>query len=297
MDLRKIWKHEAYDFSAWLATPENLQILSDEIGIILANPQTESGVGKFSADIVTEEEGSERKVLIENQLETSNHDHLGKLITYGAGLGAEVIIWIVKTAREEHEQAVNWLNEHSDESVNLFLIQVEAWQIGDSPVAPKFNIISKPNDWAKLLKQSSGGVTEYKLLQQRFWEGLREAAGSSNIFGSRKPRPQHWYNVSIGSSMAHISLTLNSFENQIGCELYIPKDASKLVFDKLFESKDKIESELGMKPEWMRLDHRTASRVKTTTSGNVDNEDEWNSYHSWLIDTATKFKTTFRKYL
>lgn len=299
VELRKIWKHEAYDFSSWLAKPENLATLSEEIGITLVNPETESGVGSFSADIVAEEEGSNRKVLIENQLEASNHDHLGKLITYGAGLDTEVIIWIVKMAREEHEQAVNWLNEHTDEKVNLFIIQMEAWQIGESEVAPKFNIIAKPNDWAKTIKQSSGkrAITEYKLLQQRFWEALRESAGEQSIFGSKKPRPQHWYDVAIGGSNGHISLTLNSFENTIGCELYISRDSDKLIFDKLYKNRDAIESELGLKLDWMRLDDKIASRIKASVKGNVESEEKWPGYFLWLTQTSTKFKKVFLRYL
>lgn len=299
VDLRNIWKHEARDFSAWLAKPENLEQLSDEIGISIINPVTETSIGSFWADILAEEEDSGRKVLIENQLEVSNHDHLGKLFTYGAGLDAQIIIWIVKTAREEHEQAINWINEHSDENINIFLIQIEAWQINDSAAAPKFNIISKPNDWAKQVKQSSGknGVTDYRLTQQKFWQDLQEFAGTTSWVNGRKPRPRSWHDLSIGTSVAHISLTLNHFENWVSCEIYIPNDSDKTIFDMLFSKKDQIEKELNMKLEWQRLDSKKASRIKATTSGNIENEDEWQKYFEWLIDTATKFKKVFSKKL
>lgn len=256
-------------------------------------------MGSFSADILAEEEDSGRRVIIENQLEASNHDHLGKLFTYAAGLDAEVIVWIVKAAREEHEQAVNWINEHSDEKINIFLIQIEAWQINDSPAAPKFNIIAKPNDWAKQVKQSSGkrGITDYKLTQQKFWEDLIQFAGVSSWISGRKPRPQHWYDISIGKSVAHISLTLNHFENWVNCELYIPSDQNKAIFDRLYAQKSVIEQEVGLKLDWQRLDDRKASRIKATLTGNIDNESEWEKYFTWLIDTATKYKKTFTKHL
>lgn len=297
VNLREIWKHEERDFSAWLSKPENLELLSEEIGISISNPATETGVGSFSADIVAEEEDSGRKILIENQLEASNHDHLGKLFTYGAGLDAEIIVWIVKSAREEHEQAINWINEHSDEGINIFLIQIEAWQIGESPAAPKFNIIAKPNDWAKQVKQSSGRreITDYKLTQQKFWEDLRQVADDSGApwMTGRKARPQHWYDVSIGTSRAHISLTLNHFENWVSCELYIPGDTDKKIFNELLIHKDSIENELGIKLDWQRLEGKKASRLKATTTGNIENESEWPQYFEWLVDTATKFKDTF----
>lgn len=297
VELRKLWKHEARDFSAWLALPENLELLSQEIGISLVNPTTETSVGNFSADILAEEGDSERKVLIENQLEASNHDHLGKLFTYGAGLDAEVIVWIVKTAREEHEQAINWINEHSDENINIFLIQIEAWQIDESAAAPKFNIIAKPNDWAKQIKQASQkrDVTDYKLTQQRFWEDLVDTAGVTSWMSGRKPRPQHWFDVSIGTSKAHLSLTLNHFENWVSCELYIPNDVDKTIFDKLYSQKETIEHELGFILEWQRLKDKKASRIKATIEGNLEHEDEWPKYFTWLIDTSTKFKKAFAK--
>lgn len=299
VDLRNIWKHEARDFSAWLALPENLELLSSEIGISLINPVTETGVGSFSADIIAEEEDSGKVVLIENQLEASDHDHLGKLFTYGAGLDAEVIIWIVKTAREEHEQAINWINEHSDENINIFLIRIEAWQIDSSPAAPKFNIIAKPNDWAKQVKQSSGKreVSDYKLKQQKFWQDLQDYAGQTSWIYGRKARPRHWHDLSIGTSLAHLALTLNHFDDRVNCELYISNDEDKTIFDKLYKQKDKIEDELAMKVEWHRLDGKKASKVKATTTGNIDNEDDWEKYFEWYVDTTTKFKKVFSKRL
>lgn len=146
VELREEWKNESADFTSWLAQDENLQLLSDEIGIDISLVQTEASVGKFSVDILAEEENTGRKIVIENQLETTNHDHLGKIITYASGFDAEIVIWIVKDVRDEHKQAVDWLNDHTDDKINIFAIRNELWQIGDSPYAPKFQVISKPND-------------------------------------------------------------------------------------------------------------------------------------------------------
>ena len=167
VDLREEWKHEAADFTSWLAEAENLQLLSEEIGIDISLIQTEASVGKFSVDILAEEDNTGRKVVIENQLETTNHDHLGKLITYASGFDAEIVIWIVKDVRDEHKQAIDWLNEHTDDKINIFAIRMELWQIGDSPCAPKFHVVSQPNDWAKAIKKSTSqsDLSDRRLMQ------------------------------------------------------------------------------------------------------------------------------------
>mgnify|MGYP000935122418 FL=1 len=133
--LREIWKHEALDFTNWLALDENLELLADTLGLTLVSAQTEVSVGNFSVDILAEDDNGD-KIIIENQLEPTNHDHLGKLITYASGLGAETIVWVVSQAREEHAQAITWLNEKTNEDANFFLIEIEAWRIDDSSPAP-----------------------------------------------------------------------------------------------------------------------------------------------------------------
>lgn len=298
VDLRKAWNHEATDFTNWLAEDENLSLLSDEIGIDVELIQTEANVGKFSVDILAEEENTGRKIIIENQLETTNHDHLGKIITYASGHDAEIIIWIVKDVRDEHKQAVDWLNEHTDEKINFFAIKMELWQIGDSPFAPKFQIISKPNDWAKAIKKSTGQsvLTDTKLLQLDFWNKFKEYAQANNSkLKLRKANPQHWYNISFGSSDAHIGLTINSQSNQIACEIYIPD--SKELFYKLEKQKEEIEQELNMKLEWMALEGKKASRTKAVYVADIDNTEEWDKYFEWMQITAEKFQEVFIEYI
>ncbi len=296
VDLRKAWKHEALDFTNWLAKDENLGLLSDEIGIGLQIIQTEASVGKFNVDILAEEENTGRKVVIENQLETTDHSHLGQVITYASGYDAEIIIWIVKDVRDEHKQAIDWLNEHTDEKINFFAIKMELWQIGNSPFAPKFQIISKPNDWAKAIKKSTGqsALTDTKLLQLDFWNKFKEYAQSNNSkLRLRKAYPQHWYDISFGSSEAHISLTINSQSNQIACEVYIPN--SKDLFYELEKQKDKIEQELDMKLEWMALEGKKASRIKISSEADINDSEKWNEYFEWLENTASKFQKVFLK--
>ena len=151
-DLREVWPHEALDFTPWLAEDDNLALLADAVGLEITIDETESSVGDFNVDIFATETGTDRKIIIENQLEDTNHDHLGKLITYASGKDADIIIWVVKRAREEHRAAIEWLNNHTDEDIAFFLLEIKLYQIGDSEIAVKFEVVEKPNDWTKEIK-------------------------------------------------------------------------------------------------------------------------------------------------
>lgn len=294
VELREAWPHEEIDFSKWLAETENLQLLGEEIGIDVSLVQTEASVGKFSVDILAEEENTGRKIVIENQLETTNHDHLGKIITYASGFDAEIIIWIVKDVRDEHKQAVDWLNEHTDDKINFFIIKMELWKIGDSPYAPKFQIISKPNDWAKAIKKSTGHseLSDRRIMQLEFWNRFKEyVAEKKSSLRMRKAFPQHWYDISIGNSKSHLSLTIDADNEQIRCELYI--DDSKALFKALYENKEIIEKKLAYKLEWMELEGKKASRIRTTLNIDVEKDENWEKCFDWLMKTAQTFQTVF----
>lgn len=294
VDLREGWKHEAFDFTQWLVKPENLQLLSDEIGIEISPIETEARTGKYSVDILAEEEATGRKIIIENQLEKTDHDHLGKIITYASGYDAEYVVWIVKAANEEHRQAMEWLNDHTDTNLHFFLIRLELWQINDSPPAVKLNTIVKPNEWTKTIRERarSEELTETKLMQLSFWELYKEVSNEHGAgLGKRKPYPQHWYDISIGRSNAHLALTVNSRENEIACELYIGDD--KELFDQLFEEKEKFQEKIGEELDWQRLNGKKASRIKLSKRVEFYNEEDWPEYIHWLDDKAEKFKKVF----
>ncbi len=294
IDLREQWKHEASDFSQWLAKDENIELLGNEIGIDICEVETEPRVGKFNADIRAEEENTGRKIIIENQLETTNHDHLGKLITYASGLDAEIIIWIVKDVRDEHKQAVDWLNEHTDEKINIFAIKMELWQIADSPYAPNFKIVSQPNEWAKAIKKASTAskLSNTKLMQLEFWTQFIEYAKSKqSTLRIRKANPQHWYTISIGSSKSSLSLIIDTKNNQFRCELYIAN--SKETYQGLLLQKDAISSKLEYEVEWMELPGKKASRIQTVFETEVTNTDIWEKGFAWLMKAAEDFQSVF----
>ncbi len=296
IELRDVWPHEALDFTKWLALEENLDALSDEIGINIKLIRTEASVGRFNVDILAEEENTGHKIIIENQLEDTNHDHLGKIITYASGHDARIIIWVVRDAREEHRQAIEWLNNHTDEEIGFFLIKIELYQIDDSSPAPKFEIISKPNEWAKTIKTSPSNdeLTNTKLQQLEFWDNLKDYIRTKDTsIRLQTPRPQHWYDVSMGSSEAHIALKVNTREDLIGCEVYI--NLNKELYNYLLNRKDEIEKEIGETAIW--IDAAKASRIKISKKVNgIFNSNESSNYFAWLYDKTVLFQTIFSKY-
>lgn len=170
IDLRDVWASESSDFTPWLAKEENIAMLGDAIGMYLEVESQEKSVGPFRADILAKDLATNHYVLIENQLELTNHNHLGQIMTYAAGLDAFSIVWIAKAFTEEHRAALDWLNRITDENINFFGIEVEVIQIEDSLPAPQFSVVAKPNDWTKSVKSSasSGELTETKVKQQEY---------------------------------------------------------------------------------------------------------------------------------
>ena len=229
----------------------------------------------------------------------SNHDHLGKIITYASGLDAKVVVWIVKEAREEHRSAIEWLNNNTPEKLSFFLIEIHAYQIGASLCAPKFEVVEKPNGFIKNAKTQSGSGDYNKSQGERieFWTRFNEVlVERGKPFNMRKPTTDHWYDIAIGTSDAHVSLTLVNKDGCVGVELYISDN--KDLFDKLFSQKDEIEEKLGLKPDWQRLDGKKASRVLYRMPGlNFDDHSNYDSLMNEMIDKAVLFSTVFKKYV
>ena len=288
-DLRSIWKHEAKDFTPWLAKEENLALLSDAVGIDMVLEEQESNVGDFSVDLYATEDGTGRKIIIENQLEETNHDHLGKIITYASGKDAEVIIWIVKKARDEHRQAIEWLNQHTDEKSAFFLIEIEVWKINDSEPAAKFNIVERPNDWAKAMKKSTA-LTESTALKMEFWQEFNNSAGVNKdflkVFKLRRPQAQHWYDLAIGSSAYHLDMTVNTQKGVLTTGIYINEDKS--IYEKFKEHTSEIETALGTTVEWR--DAKKASRFLVSTPFDISKRENWQNGFEWLYDMSLRVR-------
>ena len=299
VDIRELWKHEQYDFSEWLSKEENIEMLSDEIGLTLTDISKEVFVGSYRCDLVAKDETTGIKAIIENQMEATNHDHLGKIITYASGLDANIVIWIVKEAREEHKSAIEWLNNKTIKDISFFLIEIRAYKIGDSLPAPKFVIIEKPNDFVKTanLSADSGELSKTQSERLNFWNIFNEALISKNKpFNVRKATTDHWYDVALGTSEAHISITLVNKTNSIGIEVYI--NDNKKLFDKLFLESEEIENKLGFSMDWQRLDNKKASRIIYYIGGlDFDNHDNYDKLINEVIDRVITIKETFRNHI
>lgn len=299
MNPREVWAHEAYDFTKWLAQSENMALLSEELQIQFENIRMESAAGRYFVDIVADVSENGGKAIIENQLETTNHRHLGQLLTYASAFDANFILWIVADFNEEHRQAIDWLNRNIIENVNFFLVQVEVYKIDSSLPAPKFTVICEPNNWGRMVQSSASGnnVSDTKLLQHEYWEQLTAAAliRKTQLSYGRKARPQHWYNIALGTSRAHIALTTNTQKKLVGCEVYIRDD--KALFDKLAIHKDEIEAELGMSLSWLRLDGGKASRILCSTEVDITQRANWQMANEWFMDTADSLAKAFSRYI
>ena len=299
IDIRKVWGHEQYDFSKWLSTEENIKELGDTLNLSLTDIETEKLVGAYRCDILCKDELTGKTVLIENQLEKTNHDHLGKIITYASGLDASVVVWIVSAARDEHASAIEWLNKHTDDDLSFFLIEVHVFTIGESAPAPQFKVIEQPNDFAKKAKNmaNSPNLNNSQAKRLEFWNRFNEVIEErGKPFNKRKATTDHWYSVAIGSSDCHISVDLVNRDHKIRVGLWIAD--SKDLFDRLYAHKQEIETNLGMHLNWDRLDNKKASVICTYISGlDFNDQSNYDILMNQTIDTVLKLKKAFANFV
>lgn len=291
VELRKVWAHEAQDFTKWLAEEENLTALGEAIGIDLELIETESNVGSFSADIFAQEIGSGKKVVIENQLEDTNHDHLGKIITYAAGKEAELVVWIVARARDEHKQAIEWLNQHTDVEFGFFLIEIELWKIDGSNPAPRFNIIERPNDWAKAVKASEG-YSETERMRLQYWQRYAELAEKDTEFRSvmrpQKPSKDHWTTIHLGTGNYHLCPLIYSNEDKIGIEVCVPNN--KQIGEAIIKEAKRLGAVLDADPEPFNASKSSGVRFFKRGRNFKKHPEKWDEYVQWHLDSAVKLR-------
>lgn len=296
--LRRIWPNEARDFTPWLAKQENLDDLGDLLGLSLVEAEQEVSVGSFSADIHCKIENDNRTVVIENQIESSNHDHLGKTIVYASGVDASIVIWIVKNARPEHVSAVEWLNEHTDSDIGFFLIEIHAIRIGDSDPAPQFNVVAQPNEYMKSVKSGHDKeLTRSQLGRYEFWTQLNTYIEENDItLGVRKPNYDHWRDFKLGSSKYHLTVNLLDGESKIRIALWI--NEGKEIFDNLYANKDSIETSYGSSLEWDRKDLQKASWIADYIDGfSYDDQSNWRELQEKVTSKILDLKHSLQPYL
>ncbi|MEY2341631.1 DUF4268 domain-containing protein [Acidithiobacillus sp. IBUN Pt1247-S3] len=279
--LREVWRHEAKDFTQWLQ--DNMDVLNSVLDITLVNVEREQAAGSFSIDLVAEEEGG-GTVIIENQLEKSDHDHLGKVITYLTAMSARAAVWIVSEPRPEHVAAIVWLNEST--SADFYLVKVEAVRIGDSPAAPLLTVIVGPSAETKSVGVQKKERAERYDIRRQWWVRL-VARPDAKLHAHITPGQYSW--ISISSGIRGMLLIYTVGQNESTAELYIDrgKDAdneNKAIFDQLYAMREDIERNLSSKPSWERLDDRRASRIRIRIKGGYRSpEEQWDSIQGEMV--------------
>jgi len=301
--LREVFATEAGDFTPWLAQEENLALLSETTGISLQCEAQEKEVGPFRADILCRDTATDHWVVIENQIERTDHGHLGQLLTYAAGLEAVTVVWIAERFTDEHRAALDWLNERTDEHINFFGLEIELWKIGDSAVAPKFNIVSQPNDWSRTIQavaKGSAAVTDNRQLQLRFWTAFREYMEKHSKLSCQKPQPQNWMYHPIGKTgfvLSSVASFYNSvsetWDPEIRVQLEIMGDRAKQNYAALERFREQIEREIGVPLTWHNPEKKVACRIYTRKDADFRDEQSWPDCQKWLKEHLELFQRVF----
>ncbi|WP_029889554.1 DUF4268 domain-containing protein [Polycyclovorans algicola] len=298
VQLRAAWKHEASDFTPWLSQPDNLNLLAEALSLSeLELVSIEHRVGDFKLDMLCTD--GDDQVIIENQLEKTNHNHLGQLIAYAAGVGAKKVIWVAESFRAEHAAALQFLNDNTTDDLSFFAVEVELWRIGDSRLAPKFEAVVKPNNWTKTSREQAKAATTAsptKQLQLSFWSALVEKlATDAPHIRPQKPRPRHWMNNTIGRSGFRLNFTANTRDDRLGVELWMDGEHAKKHYANLTPHKEKIEADLGFALDWQELPDSLACRVAVWYPDvALTDESRWQEYLDWFVKTATKMDAVLR---
>lgn len=309
VSIRDAWPHEERDFSPWLAEDENLSELALALGFgrgAFILEQTEARIGDFRADIIARIGGADGdRILIENQFSQTNHDHLGKIATYAAGLDAKFVVWIAERIREEHRAALDWLNSISDENHGFFGVELELWKIGDSSPAPRFNLVSRPNDWSRAVTdltrpKASGG--EFGADMLAFWTAFKEKLESWGVaLRSRKPAPQSWQTFAIGRAGFELQAFASARDKYLKAQLFIYRKSSvrgwnaDYYYNLLLNMRDKIEVNLGFSPKWTEIGEESGYHISVERSNTDPLEREnWHDQHAWLAEKLEALNHVFR---
>src|SRR4030042_1550175 len=296
VNLREIWKHEASDFSRWLAS--NIDYLNEVINMDIAVQTVEGNVGPYRVYIYGED-SSGNKVIIENQLEKTDHSHLGQILTYLVNLDANIAIWITASPVEEHRQVIEWLNETTPDNMCFYLIKVEGIRIEGQPsVAPLFTVVEGPTEERKKIGAEKKEYAKRHTVRQKFWAQLIEAMNQkTQLFQNVSPSTDAW--IGIGMGVGGMSLNLGATGDYARAEIYINRgtiERNKETFDALFKQKDELEKAFGAPLIWERMEDRITSRVKYQLDGvDIFNEEDWSKMISFLVDTTIKMHQAFKE--
>jgi hypothetical protein len=292
VDPRAVWKNEAHDLTPWLL--ENLDVLGVALGTEIIPSQREAQVGDFKLDILGEDSAG-RPVIIENQLEPTDHGHLGQLLVYASGLEAAVVVWVTPRFRDEHRRALDWLNERTDDNVHFFGVELDLVKIGDSPPAPTFRISAEPNDWQKAIKAQTGVSDTARVRHDFFTQVVSKIADARADFRPPKIGFSSWISMSSGPfGFYAVSFTIG---NRLRAEVYLDtgdQATTKQLFDSCFRDREALEHAFGEPITWERLDDKRASRIavyRAAPDSSIAGDNQ--AAQDWAAKRAVRFMEVF----
>jgi hypothetical protein len=298
-DVREYWEHEADDFTPWLADEirnEPVSEIEDTLGLDFQIIDVEKSVGRYNLDVLAEVVDDNRNVIIENQLNSSDHDHLGKSIAYASGVDADIIVWIAPRFYDEHRDAMQWLNENSREGVNLFALRLEVWRIGESEPAVRLNPVIEPSEWKEKAQRSDDELTDTEELREEFWTAFRDRIEERDTpLSPRKPFPDYYYNNPIGKSGFELQFTIKVSENELGAGLVIRDDAE--AFWELSEERDEIDAHFDKEVIWNEPEEtrsgKERSKIMVTKFADVTDQERWDDCLEWMMQNGEMFHEVF----
>lgn len=296
VDLRTIWKKEDRDFTPWLL--DNSDRLAEALGIDIELHEAEHSVGTFSLDLLGKLPGTDEVIIVENQLEQSDHTHLGQIMTYAGGTDAKIVVWIAPRFREEHRSALDWLNENTVEGVRFFAVEISAVQIGDSVPAPLFNVVVKPNDWGKAIKASthSAGNSDRELEYHDFWERYLTEVRTKHPDWTKASGDyyQSWIVLSSGTPRVYYA----TFFNRQGLYSCVEtQDPDHEIFNQLLANKESFEASFGGELFWEEIEGRKSCRIGVfLKDANILQKDNRTSQLAWLLETQEKLRVAFKEH-
>jgi hypothetical protein len=264
--------------------------------------ETESVVGQYRADILAKRSGTDDKVVIENQFGWTDHDHLGKLLTYAAGVGADgggakTIVWIAERFTEPHRATLDWLNRCTEPGIRFFAVEIQLWKIGGSPFAPKFGVVSRPNEGQKQLTKQTAGLSPSELFYQQFWTAFIEFCGDETTLILPSPPSEHWISTYVGRGGFGVNLTASKRDRKLECQLWIEGRQEKSGYAALLTHKDDIIANLGNKTQFDEMPERKASKIFESSSGDVNSREAWPTIHKWLKERGEAYVAFFKPVL
>lgn len=294
-DLRSIWPTEP-SLSDWLVSEEGLARIADDLGIQIEDPIRESRPGDYPCDIVGRAVGQDNHIIIiENQFGRTNHDHLGKLLTYAAMHAAMTCIWICETASDDHRKVIDWLNDNTPPTISLFLVELEAYRIGESPVAPQLKIVCRPNELAKREKtEIAMAQSDTELWRKECWSDVLSFIKMKEPpFRLQSPGNDAWSSIAIGRSRFWLALLLTPKRDCIGCELAFNPDWKSSAFEQLESQKAAIEAEIGQALQWRKNEGKKMARITLEASIHPREESNREAVKQWMYEMSVAFYNAF----